>query len=109
MSMLFAYIPGGEGVCVCGGGLEVLKCFVRVGQNFSTCFVCVCGGGGGGVGGVRFSTSSSVKKITDPPPHNVLGPRRLAYSFLCAKKQLFIYFHFFIHFRLNFFVQQFTL
>ena len=36
---------------------------------FSTCFVCVWGkvGGGGGGGGVdRFSTSPSVKKITDP-------------------------------------------
>ena len=32
-------------MCVCGGGLEVLKCFVRGGQNFSTCFVCVGGGG----------------------------------------------------------------
>ena len=37
---------------------EVLTCFVRDGQNFSTCFVCVCfflcvcvGGGGGGGGG----------------------------------------------------------
>ena len=45
-------MAGGEGV-----GLEVLKCFVRGGQNFSTCFVC---------GGVRFSTSPSVKKINDP-------------------------------------------
>ena len=45
-------------MCVCGGGLEVLKCFVRGGQNFSTCFVCVGGG-------VRFSISPSVEKITD--------------------------------------------
>ena len=60
MSM-FAYKAGGEE----GGGLEVLKCFVRGGQNFS--LLCVCGGGGGGGGGgVRFSTSPSVKKITDP-------------------------------------------
>ena len=51
-----------------GGRIEVLKCFVRGGQNFSTCFVCVCVLGGGGV---RFSTSTSVKKkITDPPPIN---------------------------------------
>ena len=47
-----------------GGGLEVFKCVVRGGQNFfSTCFVCVC------VRGVRFSTSPSVKKITDPPSY----------------------------------------
>ena len=48
MSMLFAYMTGGEGV-----GSEVLKCFVTGGQNFSTCClcVCVCGGGGGGGGG----------------------------------------------------------
>ena len=58
MSMLFAYMAGGE-----GWGLEVLKCFVRGGQNFFYMLcVCVCGGGGG----VRFSTSPSVKKITDP-------------------------------------------
>ena len=62
MSMLFEYMAGGEW----GGGLEVLKCFVRGGggQNFSSCFVCVCvcvcvSGGGGGV---RFNTSPSVKK-----------------------------------------------
>ena len=47
-----------------GWGLEVSKCFVRGGQ-FSSCFVCVCVGGG-----VRFSTSPSVKKITDSPPIN---------------------------------------
>ena len=69
MSMLFAYMGGGEGV------LEILKCFVRGVQNFSTCFVCVC------VyvcvcmcvsvcGKVRFSTSPSVYKITDPPSYS---------------------------------------
>ena len=61
MSMLFAYMAGGEGV----GGLEVLKCFLRGVRIFSTCFVCV------GVCGwvvVRFYTSPSVKKITDPAP-----------------------------------------
>ena len=59
------YVYGGRGG---GGGLEVLKCFVKEGQNFfSTCFVCVLGGGGGGV---SFRTSPSVKKITDPPPIN---------------------------------------
>ena len=45
MSMLFAYMAGGE------AGVEVLKCFVRGVRIFSTCFVCVCGGGGGGGGG----------------------------------------------------------
>ena len=42
MSMLFAYMAGGEG----GGGLEVLKCFVRGGQNFFY-LLCVCVWGGG--------------------------------------------------------------
>ena len=37
-------VYGGRG----GGGREVLKCFVRGGQNFLSCFVCVCGGGGRG-------------------------------------------------------------
>ena len=46
MSMLFANMAGGEeGV---GWGLEVLKCFVREGQNFFYLLcVCVCGGGSG--------------------------------------------------------------
>ena len=56
MSMLFAYMAGGEGV-----GLEVLKCFVRGGQNFFY-LLCVWGGGEGGGGYVIFSTSPSVKK-----------------------------------------------
>ena len=55
MSMLFAYIAGGEGE---GGWLEVLKCFVSGGQNFFY-LLCVCVGGGGGWG---VSTSPSVKK-----------------------------------------------
>ena len=42
-----------------GGGLEVLKCFVRGGQNFFLLALCVCVCEGGGV---RFSTSPSVKK-----------------------------------------------
>ena len=42
MSMLFAYMAGGEG----GGRLEVLKCFVRGGHIFSTGFA--WGGGGSG-------------------------------------------------------------
>ena len=44
MSMLFAYIAGGEGV-----GIRGFKMFCRRGvRMFSTCFVCVCWGGGGG-------------------------------------------------------------
>ena len=46
MSVLFAYMAGGEG----GGGLEVLHCFVRGGSIFFLLFcacVCVWGGGGG--------------------------------------------------------------
>ena len=59
-------MAGGEGV-----GSEVLKCFVRGGPNFfyllCVCVWCVCVCVGGGV---RFSTSLSVKKITDPTPIN---------------------------------------
>ena len=58
MSMLFAYMAAGR-----GWRLEVLKCFVRGGQNFSTCFV--CGVGGGGEGQVQY-LSFREKKITDP-------------------------------------------
>ena len=46
MSMLFVYMAGGEG----GRELEVLKCFVKGGQNFFY-LLCVCGvcvGGGSG-------------------------------------------------------------
>ena len=60
MSMLFAYMAGGE-----GRGLKVLKCFVRGGQIFFY-LLCVCGGGGG----FRFSTSPPVNKITDTSPIN---------------------------------------
>ena len=62
MSMLFAYMTSGEGV-----GVKSFKMFCQSGQNFFY-LLCVCGGGGGGGEGVRFSTSPSVKKITDPPP-----------------------------------------
>ena len=51
MSMLFAYMAGGEGV-----ELEVLKCFVSGGQNMFNLLcacVCVC------EGEVRFNTSPS--------------------------------------------------
>ena len=57
MSMLFAYMAGGEGV-----GARGFKMFCQ--RGFSTFFVCVYGRGRGR--GVRFSTSPSVKKITDP-------------------------------------------
>ena len=59
MLMLFAYMAGGEGG---GGGLEVLKCCQR-GSEFLILALCVYGVG---EGGVRFSISPSVKKITDP-------------------------------------------
>ena len=52
MSMLFAYMAGRGG----GGGLEILKCFVRGGQNLFY-LLCVCVGGG-----CQFSTSPFVKK-----------------------------------------------
>ena len=61
MSMLFAYMAGGEGVG--GGGGRGFKMFCQRGSNFFYLLcVCVCWGGGG----VRFSTCPSVKKITDP-------------------------------------------
>ena len=57
MSMLFAYMAGGEGV-------RGFKMFCQRGVRiFSTCFVC-------GGRRVRFSTYPSMKKITDPPPIN---------------------------------------
>ena len=59
MSMFFAYMADGEVV-----GVRGFKMFCqRVSEFFllALCVrVCVCGGG------VRFSTSLSVKKITDP-------------------------------------------
>ena len=56
MSMLFAYMAGGEGV-----GVRGFKMFCQRGSEFFLLALCV-----GGVG-VRFSTSPSVKNITDPP------------------------------------------
>ena len=44
MSMLFAYMAGGEGV-----GVRGLKMFCPRGQNFFY-LLCVCVGGGGGGG-----------------------------------------------------------
>ena len=63
MSMLFAYMAGGE----VGLGGRGFKMFCQCGSEFFLLALCVCVGGGGGVR-VRFSTSPSVKKITDPPP-----------------------------------------
>ena len=61
MSMLFAYMAGGEGVGVGG-----FKMFCQRGLEFFLLALCVGGGGAG----IRFSTSPSVKKITDPTPIN---------------------------------------
>ena len=57
MSMLLRKWRAGR-----GWGLEVLKMFCQRGSEFFLLSLCVWGGGGG----VRFSTSPSVKKITDP-------------------------------------------
>ena len=59
MLMLFAYMAGGEGV-----GVRGFKMFCQRGSEFFLLALCV----GPGRGGVRFSTSLSMKKITDPPP-----------------------------------------
>ena len=53
MSMLFAYMAGGERVWV-----RDFKLFCQRGSEFFLLAVCVWGGGGGG--GLRFSTSPSV-------------------------------------------------
>ena len=60
MPMLFAQMAGKE-----GGGIKGLKMFCQRGSEFFLLSLCVCVGGG-----VRFSTSPSVKKISDPPPIN---------------------------------------
>ena len=61
MSMLFAYMAGGEGV-----GVRVLKCFVRGGPNFFYLLcACVCVGGGGQVQRLSFR-----EKNNRPPPIN---------------------------------------
>ena len=57
MSMLFAYMAGGV-----GGGGRGFKMFCQSGSEFfSTCFVCVWGGGGCQVQYLSFR-----EKITDP-------------------------------------------
>ena len=61
MLMLFAYIAGGEGV-----GVRGFKMFCQGLQNFSTCFVCVWGGGGGG----QVQYLSFREKNNRPPPIN---------------------------------------
>ena len=58
MSMLFAYMAGGEGV-----GVRGFKMFCRRGSEFFLLALCVGGR-------VRFSTSPSVKKNNRPPPIN---------------------------------------
>ena len=46
MSMLYAYMAGGEGV-----GVRGFKMFYQRGSEFFLLALCVCGGGGGGGGG----------------------------------------------------------
>ena len=58
MSMLFAYMAGGEGV-----GVRGFKMFCQRESEFFLLVLCVGGS-------VRFSTSPSLKKITDSPPIN---------------------------------------
>ena len=63
MSMLLAYMAGGEGV-------RGFKMFCRKGSEFfSTCFVCVCVcvGGGGGGGQVQYLTFR--EKNNRPPTY----------------------------------------
>ena len=47
-------------------GVRGFKMFCQTGSEFVLLALCVCRCVCGG--GVRFSTSHSVKKITDPPP-----------------------------------------
>ena len=57
MSMLFAYMAGGEGV-----GVRGFKCFVRGGSEFFLLVLCVCVC----VGGCQVQYLSFREKITDP-------------------------------------------
>ena len=58
--MLFAYMAGGEGV-----GVRGFKMFCQKGSEFFLLALC---------GGVRFSTSPSVKKNRPPPINKQLVP-----------------------------------
>ena len=62
MSMLFAYMAGGEGV-----GVRGFKMFCQRGSEFFLLglYVCVWGGGGGGG---QVQCLSLREKIIDPPP-----------------------------------------
>ena len=60
MSMLFAYMAGGEGV-----GVRGFKMFCQRGSEFFYLFcMCVCGGGGGG----QVQYLSFREKNNQPPP-----------------------------------------
>ena len=63
MSMLFAYMAGGEGV-----GVRCFKMFCQRGSEFF-CFVCVCVGGGGG-GQVQCLSFREKIANLNPPPIN---------------------------------------
>ena len=61
MSVLFAYMAGGEG----GGGLEVLHCFVRGGSIFFLLFcACVCVWGGGRRQGKQKKSQGSLRRLS---------------------------------------------
>ena len=60
MSMLFAYMAGGEGM-----GVRGFKMFCQRGSEFFLFALCVCVCGGGGQ--VRYL---SVREINRPPPVN---------------------------------------
>ena len=62
LAMFFAYMAGGEWV-----GVRGFKMFVRGGHNFSTCFVCV-EGGGGQVQYLSFREKNN-RPPPPPPPH----------------------------------------
>ena len=63
MSMLFAYMAGGEGV-----GVRGFKMFCQRGSEFFHLALCECVGGGGGAGQVQYL--SFREKNSRPPPIN---------------------------------------
>ena len=75
MSMLFAYMAGGEGV-----GVRGFEMFCQRGSEFFLLALCVCGGGG-----VRFSTSPSVKKILKTLVHITKSPKGHYVAYLFFK------------------------